>query len=45
MPMILAGDFNINVKDSCNAKLVDFMKDTFELDFLSGLSQGKFVVL
>jgi hypothetical protein len=35
MPVILAGDFNIN-----NAELVEFMKDTFELDVLSDLSGG-----
>jgi hypothetical protein len=40
MPIILAGDFNANVKDNYNAELVDFMKDTFELDVLSDLSQG-----
>jgi hypothetical protein len=40
MPIILAGDFNINVKDNYNAKLVEFMKDIFELDVLSDLSQG-----
>jgi hypothetical protein len=37
MPIILAGDFNINMKDNYNADLVEFMKDTFELD---NLSQG-----
>jgi hypothetical protein len=31
MPIILAGD---------NVELVDFMKDNFELDILSDLSQG-----
>jgi hypothetical protein len=40
MPVILAGDFNVNVKDNYNAELVEFMKDTFELDVLSDLSQG-----
>jgi hypothetical protein len=40
MPIILAGDFNISVKDNNNAELVEFMKDTFELDVLSDLSQG-----
>jgi hypothetical protein len=40
MPIILAGAFNVNVKGNYNAELVDFMKDTFELDFLSDLSQG-----
>jgi hypothetical protein len=39
MPVILAGDFNVNVKDNYNAELVGFMKDTFELDVLSDLSQ------
>jgi hypothetical protein len=40
MPIILAGDLNVNVKDNYNAELVEFMKDTFELDVLSDLSQG-----
>jgi hypothetical protein len=40
MPIILAGDFNINVKDNYNAELVEFMKDTIELDILLDLSQG-----
>jgi hypothetical protein len=40
MPIILAGDFNVSVKDDYNAELVDFMKDTFEIDVLSDLSQG-----
>jgi hypothetical protein len=40
MPIILAGDFNVNVKDNYNAELADFMKDTFELDVLPDLSQG-----
>jgi hypothetical protein len=40
MPIILAGYFNVNVKDNYKAELVDFMKDTFELDVLSDLSQG-----
>jgi hypothetical protein len=39
MPIILAGDFNINVKDNYNAELVEFMKDAFELDVLLDLSQ------
>jgi hypothetical protein len=38
MPVILAGDFNVIVKDNSNAELVDFMKDTFEL----GCSFGSF---
>jgi hypothetical protein len=40
MPILLAGDFNVNMKDNYNAELVEFMKDTFELDVLSDLSQG-----
>jgi hypothetical protein len=40
MPIILLGDFNVNVNDSYNAELVEFMKDTFELHVLSDLSQG-----
>jgi hypothetical protein len=40
MPIILAGDSNVNVKDNYNAELVYSMKDTFELDVLSDLSQG-----
>jgi hypothetical protein len=40
MPIILTGDFNVNVKDNYNAELVDFMKDTFEIYVLSDLSQG-----
>jgi endonuclease/exonuclease/phosphatase (EEP) superfamily protein YafD len=41
MPIIFAGDFNVNVKDNYNAELVvQFMKDTFEFDILSDLSQG-----
>jgi hypothetical protein len=40
MRIILAGDFNVNVKDNYNAELVEFMKDTFELHVLSDLSQG-----
>jgi hypothetical protein len=40
MPIILAGDFDVNVKDNYNAELVDFMKDTFEFDVLWDLSQG-----
>jgi hypothetical protein len=39
MPVILAGDFNVNVKDNYNAELVELMKDTFDLDVLSDLSQ------
>jgi hypothetical protein len=40
MPVILVGDFNVNVKDNYNAELVEFMKDTFELDILLDISQG-----
>jgi hypothetical protein len=36
----LAGDFNVNVKANYNTELVEFMKDIFELDVLSDLSQG-----
>jgi hypothetical protein len=39
MPIILAGDFNINMKDNYNAALVEFMKNTLHLDVLSDLSQ------
>jgi hypothetical protein len=38
--IILAGDCIVNVKDNYNIKLVELMKDTFELDILSDLSQG-----
>jgi hypothetical protein len=40
MPTILAAEFNVNVKDNYDAELVVLMKDTFELDILSYLSQG-----
>jgi hypothetical protein len=40
MPVILTGDFNVNMKDNYNAELVEFMKDTFKIDVLSDLSQG-----
>jgi hypothetical protein len=40
MRIKLAGDFNVNVKDNYNAELVEFMKDTFELDVPSDLCQG-----
>jgi hypothetical protein len=40
IPIILAGDFNFNVKDNYNAEFVEFMKVTFELDLLPDLSQG-----
>jgi hypothetical protein len=39
MSIILAGD-NVNMKDNYIAELVEFMKDTFELDVLSALSRG-----
>jgi hypothetical protein len=35
MPIILGGDFNVNVKDNYNVKLVEFMKYTFDPDILS----------
>jgi hypothetical protein len=40
MSIILASDFNIYMKDNYSAKLVEFIKDTFELEVLSDLSQG-----
>jgi hypothetical protein len=40
MPVILASNFNINIKDNYNAELVEVIKDTLELDVLSDLSQG-----
>jgi hypothetical protein len=40
MSVVLAGDFNVNVKDNYSAELVEFMTNTFELDVLSDLSQG-----
>jgi hypothetical protein len=40
MPIILVGDFNVNVKNNNNAEFVEFMKDTLELDVFSDLSQG-----
>jgi hypothetical protein len=40
MPIILTCDFNVNVKNTYNAELVEFMKDNFELGILSDLSQG-----
>jgi hypothetical protein len=40
MPIILPGDCNVNVKDNYNAQLVDFLKDGFEHDDLSDLSEG-----
>jgi hypothetical protein len=39
MQIILAGDFNVNVKDNYNGEL-EFMKDSFELGVLLDLSQG-----
>jgi hypothetical protein len=38
MPIILTGDFNVNVKNNYNAELVDFIKDTLQLDVLLDLS-------
>jgi hypothetical protein len=40
MPMILAGDVNISMKDNYDAELTEFVKDTFKRDFLSDPSQG-----
>jgi hypothetical protein len=40
MAILLTGDFNVNVKDNYNVKLVEFMKNIFELDVLSKLSKG-----
>jgi hypothetical protein len=40
MPIILAGDFIVNVKNNDIAEFIEFMKDTSELDVLSDLSQG-----
>jgi hypothetical protein len=40
MPIILAADFNVNMKHNYNAELVQFMKESFKLDDLSDLSQG-----
>jgi hypothetical protein len=40
MPIILACDFNVNVKDNYNTEFVELMKDTLKLDVLSDLSQG-----
>jgi hypothetical protein len=40
MQIILAGDFNVNLRVDYSAELVEFMKDTFELDVLSDLFQG-----
>jgi hypothetical protein len=33
MPIILAGDFNVNVKDNYNGERVDFIKITSNLTF------------
>jgi hypothetical protein len=33
MPIILAGDFNVNVKDNYNAELAEFMKEPSNLTF------------
>jgi hypothetical protein len=40
MPIILAGDFNVNVKDNCNVELVEFRKVTFKFDALTDVSRG-----
>jgi hypothetical protein len=40
MSIILVGDFIVNEKYNYNDELVEFMKDTFELQVLSDLSQG-----
>jgi hypothetical protein len=40
MQILLAGDFNINVKDNYNAEHVEFMKDTFDF-FLSSRRKDK----
>jgi hypothetical protein len=40
MPIMLAGDFNVNVKDNCNTEVVDLMKDNFELDIILDIYQG-----
>jgi hypothetical protein len=40
MAVILAGDFNASVKDNHEAELAGCIKDTFELDVLSDISQG-----
>jgi hypothetical protein len=40
MPIILAGDFKANMKDNYNVEIVEFLKDTFELDVVTDLSQG-----
>jgi hypothetical protein len=39
IPIILAGDFNFNGKYNYNAELVEFVKDTLQLDVLSDFSQ------
>jgi hypothetical protein len=40
MLIILAGDFNVNVKDNYNADIVELMKYTVEIYVISDLSQG-----
>jgi hypothetical protein len=40
MLIVLSSNFNLNAKDNYIAELVEFMKDTFEFDVLSDLSQG-----
>jgi hypothetical protein len=39
VPVILAGDINVNVNDNYKTELVQFMKGTIEYDVLSDLSQ------
>jgi hypothetical protein len=45
MPVILAGDFNVNVKDNYNAELAEFMKYSFKLDILSDLKERLDLIL
>jgi hypothetical protein len=45
IPIILVGDFNASMKDNYNAELVEFIKDTFELDVLSqGMTRSNFCI-
>jgi hypothetical protein len=39
MTIIVAGDFNVNMRDNCNAKPVGFMTDSLEHDCLWDLCQ------
>jgi hypothetical protein len=41
MRIILAGDFNVNLKDNYNAGPLELIKDAFELCVLLHLTQGK----